>query len=250
MNVLRTTTDADQILTVWLDQPEKPVNTVPPQTLAELTEVVGAIEKDQPRGVIFASAKGHSFVAGADLFAIRKMSQEQVTAFLADGQALSSGSRACRCRRWPRSMETASAAASSWRLGVQVARGGGRSFYLHRAAGGESRHPAGMGRHGPPAPLDRVACGALPMILAGKTLPPKKALRAGVVDEVVRPEALARRRETARPPRRRRTEDSAGTSGCRRPRPHSAACVCRGPQSGAGTGPRALPGPDEDRRGD
>src|SRR5439155_1257403 len=31
---------------------------------------------------------------------------------------------------------------------------------------------------------------ALPLLLAGKTLPPKKALRAGIVDEVVRPEAL------------------------------------------------------------
>src|SRR3984957_2721614 len=88
MNVLRTTTDADQILTVWFDQPEKAVNTVTPQTLTELAEVLAAIEKDKPRGVIFASAKGHSFVAGADLFAIRKMSEEQVTAFLAEGQAL------------------------------------------------------------------------------------------------------------------------------------------------------------------
>src|SRR5205823_1418267 len=31
---------------------------------------------------------------------------------------------------------------------------------------------------------------ALPLLLAGKTLPPKKAMRVGMVDEVVRPEAL------------------------------------------------------------
>src|SRR5213078_604085 len=50
---------------------------------------------------------------------------------------------------------------------------------------------------------------ALPILLAGKTLPPKKAQRAGLIDEVVRPEALqsaAKRivmshRPAQRPPR-------------------------------------------------
>ena len=86
METMRTTIDADGIMTVWLDQPGKPVNTVTPQVLADLNEVVTLIERDKPRGVIFASAKAKGFVAGADLFEIRKMDKPTVEKFLADGQ--------------------------------------------------------------------------------------------------------------------------------------------------------------------
>src|SRR4051794_12303788 len=88
METVRTTADADGILTVWLDLPGKPVNTCTPKLLIELDELISNIERDKPRGVIFASAKQHSFIAGADLFEIRKMNHEQVTHYLADGQRI------------------------------------------------------------------------------------------------------------------------------------------------------------------
>src|SRR2546429_38685 len=47
---------------------------------------------------------------------------------------------------------------------------------------------------------------ALPILLGGQTMPPRKALKAGLIDEVVRPEALlgaARRLVLTKPPRRK-----------------------------------------------
>src|SRR5688500_7404350 len=87
-STLRTTTDADNILTIWMDVPGKPVNTVPPALLADLVDVVAAIERDPCAGVIFASAKPRSFSAGADLFEISRMTPEQIGEYLQLGQAL------------------------------------------------------------------------------------------------------------------------------------------------------------------
>src|SRR5947209_6805359 len=88
LTTVRTMTDADNIVTVWLDQPGKSVNTITPAMLSDLNEVVAMLEQSKSAGVIFASPKARSFVAGADLFEIRKMSKEQVGQFLANGQAL------------------------------------------------------------------------------------------------------------------------------------------------------------------
>src|SRR5438270_4829733 len=88
METIRTTTDPDGILTVWFDQPGRSVNTITNQLLVELTEVVTELERNTPRGVIFASAKTDSFIAGGDLFEIRAMGPDKCTTFLADGQAL------------------------------------------------------------------------------------------------------------------------------------------------------------------
>ena len=189
MPLIRTTTDADQILTVWFDNPDKPVNTISPDFLTELADLIGVIERGKPRGVIFASAKSRNFIAGADLFAIRSMTEEQVALFLAEGQSLFQ-----RISQLP--MPTVAAIngdclggglelalACSMRVAADSA---SISIGLPEVKlgilpgwGGTVRLPRLIG-------LSR----ALPLILAGKALPPKKALRSGVVDEVVRPEAL------------------------------------------------------------
>ena len=85
-STLRITRDADNIATVWLDLPGKSVNTVTPQVLSDLDAALTELSQNAPAGVIFASAKKGNFVAGADLFEIRKMNREQVTKFLTDGQ--------------------------------------------------------------------------------------------------------------------------------------------------------------------
>ena len=148
MQAIRTTTDGDGILTVWIDVPGKPVNTIGPLVLAELGEVLGAIEKDRPRGVVFASPKARSFVAGADLFEIRKMDRDAVGQFLALGQATFD-------RIAKLSVPTAAAIngdclgrRAGAGAGLHVPRGGRRHFDQHRPAGGEARHPARLGRDG------------------------------------------------------------------------------------------------------
>src|SRR5690349_4467081 len=85
MDAVRSIKDDQNIVTVTLDVPGKPVNTCTPQLLAELSQALDAIEREKPAGVIFASAKPKSFNAGADLFEIRKMNAEQVQAYLANG---------------------------------------------------------------------------------------------------------------------------------------------------------------------
>src|SRR5260370_13318008 len=83
---LRTTKDADNIVTVWIDLPGKSVNTVTPQVLADLDRALTEVSQQSPAGVIFASAKKGNFVAGSDLFEIRKMDRNQVMQFLTEGQ--------------------------------------------------------------------------------------------------------------------------------------------------------------------
>ena len=65
----------------------------------------------------------------------------------------------------------------------------------------ELRPNPGVGRDDPRPPQTIGLTKALPILLAGKTMPPSKAVKAGLVDEVVRPEALvaAARRMAAQP---------------------------------------------------
>src|SRR5215213_11124863 len=85
---VHTAIDNDNVMTVLLDVPGKPVNTCTPQLLDDLAAALDQIEKTMPAGVIFASAKPRSFNAGADLFTIRDMSDAQVNEYIARGQAI------------------------------------------------------------------------------------------------------------------------------------------------------------------
>ena len=202
---VRVIKDDHKIATVWLDLPGKPVNTCAPQLLADLNQALDSIERDQPAGVIFASAKPRSFNAGADLFEIRKMNRDQMLKYLSDGQALFN-----RIARLP--MPTAAAINGDCLGGgcelalackYRVAADDGSisiglpevKIGLIPAWGGTTRLPRMLG-------LSK----ALPILLAGQTMPPRKAMKRGLVDEVVRPEALlsAARRLVVSSPRPRR----------------------------------------------
>src|ERR1051325_9470831 len=85
---VHTTTDPDNTVIIWMDVPGKPVNTCGPQFLRELAVALDELEKSKAPGAIFASAKQRSFNAGADLTEIRSMNEQQIAAYLAEGQAL------------------------------------------------------------------------------------------------------------------------------------------------------------------
>lgn len=204
MKTLRMNTDADGIVTVWIDVPDKSVNTIGRALLDDLADVLITLERDKPAGVVFTSAKKHSFVAGADLFEIRGMGREQVMRFLADGQAL--------FERIARLRSPTVAAINGDCLG------GGLELCLActtRVAADDTSISIGLPEiklgilpaWGGTTRLPRVIGlpKALPLLLAGKTMPPRKAMKAGIVDEVVRPEALleaAKRRLREIKPRR------------------------------------------------
>ena len=82
---IKTTVDEDGIMTVWIDVPGKSVNTIGQKMLTELTEAVSLIEREKPKGVIFASKKHENFVAGGDLFEIRALKPDTMTQFLSAG---------------------------------------------------------------------------------------------------------------------------------------------------------------------
>src|SRR5215469_16613583 len=59
--------DADGIAWLTLDKPGTSANVLSASVLAELDELLGALEHDRPRGAVLLSAKKSGFVAGADI---------------------------------------------------------------------------------------------------------------------------------------------------------------------------------------
>ena len=188
-SAVRTSIDPDNVLTIALDLPGKSVNVCTPQLLSELSAAVDSISESKPAGVIIASHKPRSFNVGADLKAIRDLEPEQARRYLADGQALFE-----RIASLPMptvaainghclggGMELALACTyriaadnDSITLGLPEVKLG-----LIPAWGGTTRLPRMIG-------LMR----ALPILLEGTTLSPRRAQNTGLVDEVVAPEAL------------------------------------------------------------
>ncbi|HSV15105.1 MAG TPA: 3-hydroxyacyl-CoA dehydrogenase NAD-binding domain-containing protein, partial [Tepidisphaeraceae bacterium] len=188
-NAVHISTDADRVMTVTMDLPGKPVNTCSSQMLDELSQAIDKIERERPAGVIFASAKARSFNAGADLFDIRKMSRDQTAEYLKRGQslfariaslpvptiaAINGDTLGGGCELALACTYRVAVDDTSISIGLPEVKLG-----LIPAWGGTTRLPRLIGLRN-----------ALPILLAGKTMPPRKAQRAGLVDEVVRREAL------------------------------------------------------------
>ena len=189
LTTLRTSTDADGVMTVCFDQPGKPVNTITRQMLSDMMEVMALVEREKPRGVIFASAKPDCFIAGGDLFEIRALNADNMTEFLASGQGLYD-----RIAALP--MPTVVAINGD-------CLGGGMELALactYRIAADSGDINLGLPETkigilpgwGGTVRLPRLVgiTRALPLILMGKALPPRKAKKIGMIDETVRPEAL------------------------------------------------------------
>src|SRR5262245_59180351 len=87
-SAIRGEIDANRGLTIWLDLPDKSVNTMSIKMWADLDEAVARIEAERPTGVVFASAKPRSFVAGADLFEMRGMDDAHLGRYLEKGQKI------------------------------------------------------------------------------------------------------------------------------------------------------------------
>ncbi|MCG3178580.1 MAG: Fatty acid oxidation complex subunit alpha [Phycisphaerae bacterium] len=198
--------DDDGVWTVRLDRAGASVNTFTPQTLDELDAALNRIEGDgAAAGVIFTSAKSGNFASGADLFAMREMDAQAMRRFIDAGQRVLSRVAALAvptvaaingdCLGGGLELGLAcdwrvSADAGAIRIGLPESKLG-----ILPAWGGTTRLSRTVG-------LSR----ALPALLTGRTFTPRQARSAGVVDELVRPEALhaAARRYVRLRPRRHR----------------------------------------------
>ncbi len=179
----------ENIATITFDLPGKPVNAIGSAFLRELNVALDQVEREKPAGVIFASGKSGNFIAGADLFEIKNLDSAGIENFLAEGQNTFG-----RIADLP--MPTAAALNGD-------ALGGGLELALactYRVAADEPSINLGLPEvklgilpgWGGTSRLPRLIglTNALPLILAGKMLSPRKAQKEGIVDELVRPEVL------------------------------------------------------------
>ncbi len=188
---LRHETDDQGVMTVWFDHAGRSVNTFTPAALKELSDLVDSIagSSDQVNAVIFASAKQGVFITGADLFEMSELDAAALRKFLAMGQevfdriaglpmptvaainghCLGGGMELALACRFRVAVDD-----GSINLGLPEIKLG-----ILPAWGGTTRMTRMLG-------LTR----ALPMMLAGKIMPPRKAMSAGMIDAVVQPEAL------------------------------------------------------------
>jgi 3-hydroxyacyl-CoA dehydrogenase/enoyl-CoA hydratase/3-hydroxybutyryl-CoA epimerase len=176
---------------IVIDRPGDTVNAIDVRLMEDLAAAIAAARSARPRGLVISSGKDGQFVAGADLSLLRGTSQSDiekasrsmqrvlndlaalpfVTVAAINGPALGGGLEiALACDR------RIAADAPNVRVGLTETRLG-----LIPAAGGTQRLPRLIG-------LPR----ALDMILTARQLAPKRALRMGVVDEVVHPAVLLR----------------------------------------------------------
>jgi 3-hydroxyacyl-CoA dehydrogenase/enoyl-CoA hydratase/3-hydroxybutyryl-CoA epimerase len=170
------------------DRPNSGANIFDRATLEELDAKLEAAERGAT-GVVFISAKPAIFIAGADLNALEGMGPEELRAFIELGQRVMSRIAALRaptvaaihgacvgggyelCLACMRRIATADRAT---KIGLPETQLG-----ILPAWGGSTRLPRLIG-----------VPGALDIILGGKTLAAKAALRRGMIDEIVEKEML------------------------------------------------------------
>ncbi len=183
---------AGDIGRIVIDRPTDSVNAIDPPMIAALANAIDDARAARPRGLIVVSAKPDQFIAGADLSLlsewpsadeIRQASRaiQQILNDLAalpfptvaaiNGSALGGGYELALACDW-----RIAADAPSVRVGLPEV-----SLGLVPAAGGTQRLPRLVG-------LPR----ALDLILNARRNGARRALRAGMVDEVVHPAKLER----------------------------------------------------------
>ncbi|MEE4271872.1 MAG: 3-hydroxyacyl-CoA dehydrogenase NAD-binding domain-containing protein [Thermoanaerobaculales bacterium] len=181
----------DGVAMVWLDHPDKPVNTLTPATVAEFNDqVLPLMEDDSVRAFVVVSAKQDTFIAGADLDVIEGLDAEQISQMSSDGNALLEA-----IHTGPKPVVAAVHGAAIGG-GMEVALG--CNFIL---ASDDPRTvftqaevmlgllPAGGGTQ---RLVERAGlAAALPMLLTGKRVRARRAKRMGIVDALTTPGGIA-----------------------------------------------------------
>ncbi len=179
------------VATVLVDVPGAPVNTLTEGVGAEFRAILEALERDPAvKAVVLASGKKDGFVAGADIEMLRDVGGAAAAEQLSrDGQAGFD-----RLEKYPKPVVAAIQGACL---------GGGLEWAMachYRVAANDRKTQLGLPEvqlgvipgAGGTQRLPRLVgiATALDLILAGKTVKPKKALAIGLVDESVPPPLL------------------------------------------------------------
>ena len=187
---LRITVD-DGVATIWIDQPDKRINTISHDTLDAIEQALNAIDQEpQVRATVFISGKKDSFIAGADINMLKELKDPS------DVRALTF--RAHDLLQRVKDSPKPSVAAING-----ACMGGGLEMTLgcdYRIATTHSKTkmalpevqlgilPSGGGTQYLPRLVGIQQ--ALQMMLTGKNIYPKKAKRIGLVDALIHPPGL------------------------------------------------------------
>ncbi|MEP3561552.1 MAG: 3-hydroxyacyl-CoA dehydrogenase NAD-binding domain-containing protein [Marinobacter sp.] len=185
MTAIKYDLGSDQILTLTIDMPGQSANTMNGEFRTALSEVVAKVKQDLDniKGIIVASAK-KTFFAGGDLNELHKVTRDQAKAFedMVDGMKADM-----------RFLETCGKPVVAAINGTAL--GGGLEIALachHRVALDKDSTqlglpevtlgllPGGGGTQRLPRMIGLEA--AFPLLMEGKKLAPKAALKAGVID--------------------------------------------------------------------
>ncbi len=199
-NILSEVTDG--ICTVTFDRPDSAANILDRATLTELDSHLDWIERAPDlRGVIFTSAKENIFIAGADVHALAGMADQPAPAPAPDSEGTNSATPELS-ELIQLGQTVFSRLASLPMPTVAVIHGAcvGGGFELALACQYRMATDARVTKLGLPEILLGIlpawgGCTRLPrlvgipkaldMILAGKTLPADRALKSGMIDEIV-----------------------------------------------------------------
>ena len=189
MQTIRREILADKTCVLTFDRPESPVNIFDLDTLKELDAQLADL--GAAPALILASAKKSVFVAGADIHLFQKMSAEELTHFVELGQNVFNRLAALKIPTVAAIHGAAVgggyevALACDWRVASpdSVTKIGlpETKLGIIPAWGGSTRLPRLIG-----------VPGALDLILGGKTVTAKHALKLGMIDEVAPRESLIR----------------------------------------------------------
>ena len=183
-------TDEQGIGTLTLDVPGRSANTLSVAVLEELGQVLVGIEAQPPRGLVIRSAKASGFIAGADIneFA-RVASEDEAVAMVRRGQRLFDRIEALPCpsvallRGFALGGGLELAMACTYRVAVDD---GALTLGLpevqlgiHPGFGGSVRAVRLLGVRP-----------AMDLMLTGRSLRADKVLRLGLVDRLVKPDAV------------------------------------------------------------
>ncbi|WP_372965567.1 3-hydroxyacyl-CoA dehydrogenase NAD-binding domain-containing protein [Marinobacter sp.] len=187
MTAIKYDLGSDQILTLTIDMPGQSANTMNGEFRAALTDTVNQVKRDLDniKGIIVASAK-KTFFAGGDLNELHKVTREQAKDFEVMVDALKADMRF---------LETCGKPVVAAINGTAL--GGGLEIALachHRIAlDNDSTQlglpevtlgllPGGGGTQRLPRMIGLEA--AFPLLMEGRKLNPKAALKAGVIDDL------------------------------------------------------------------
>lgn len=200
------TEDHNGLVWLALDAPDTSTNTLTAEVLTALEQVLDKLEATPPRGLVFYSSKNNGFIAGADINIFRQtLSEAAVYQKIRDVQTLFNRIQALPCPTLVMihgfclggGLELALACdyriaddSIHTRIGLPEIKLG-----IHPGYGGSVRLIEKLG-----------VMNAMPLMLSGQILSARRALKAGVIDEIAAARQLRRaaseRLLTAAPPRR------------------------------------------------